>query len=254
MDIFKCPEVVISSCTFTNNTNQGIGNRPYSGNAGGIAIGYDESTDPNYHSNIKITNSTIEYNRADGSSDFERDASLLLRQKIFRQRGGGIAFYFGTTNNSGNVEITRCTFEGNFAKSAGGGLFITLLGINNSHSIAIRECLFAKNTAYIGAGLVTFYNPEMSSTDLLAQSVAVVNCTFIGNMGQYGGALSNVQLGYLNVLIVTNCTFMDNHGLLGAALYLQFLFTPLSFVPERRIVIKDWYIHYYIMTSITPSI
>lgn len=139
--IFKCPEVVISGCTFTNNTIQGIGNWPYSGNVGGIAIGCDENTDPNHHPNIKITNSTFEHNHANGSSDFDRNASLLLRQNIFRQRGGGVAFYFVTTNNSGNVEVMRCTFKGNFAKSAGGGLFMTLLGLNNSHSIAIHESL-----------------------------------------------------------------------------------------------------------------
>lgn len=101
--------------------------------------------------------------------------------------------------------------------------------------------LFTENKTYIGGGLVTFYNPKVSSADVLPHSVAIINCTFAGNTGQYDGALSNVQLGYLNVLNVKNCTFIENNGLLGAVLYLQFLFTALNFVAEKEIVIKDWY-------------
>ena len=248
IDIFKCAQVIVSGCTFSNNTNLGLENRPYSGNAGAVAIGYDETTDQNYQPDIKIIDTTIEYNRApaDGAFDYERDASLFLKRKIFKQRGGGIAFNLGTTNKSADVDIIRCSFEGNFARSAGGGIYINLQGTNNSHAIDIRECNFTNNEALIGAGLATFYNPATSEGSILAEVVALVyivsitNCVFTGNSGQFGGALSNIQLGYLNELNVTNCTFRENEGSLGAALYLQFLFTTFSFVPEKRIIVEDW--------------
>ena len=169
----------------------------------------------------------------------------MLKQRIFTQRGGGLAFYIGTVNNSAQVKILRCSFSGNFARGAGGGLYINLLGANSSHSISIQECNFTNNSAKIGAGLDTFYHPVTytspnSTNGLLAHRVAIINCVFAGNTAQYGGALSNIQLGYLNALYVSNCSFVDNEGPLGAALYLHFLFTTFSFVPERRIVIKDW--------------
>lgn len=238
--------MIVSSCSFSNNTNLGFGNRSYSGNAGGMAIGYDESNDPDYHPNVTIFDSTFEYNRADGSSNFQREASLLLKRRVFKQRGGGVAFYFGTRSSSAHIDIFRCSFEGNFARSAGGGMYINLLGENSSHVINIRDCNFTSNIAYIGAGMVTFYNPVISNilspTEMLAHGVSIVNCIFVGNAGQYGGALSNIQLGYLNTLNVKNCTFMENNGTLGAALYLQFLFTTFSFVPEQKIIIEDWYV------------
>ena len=236
----------MSSCIFSNNTNLGLGNRSYSGNAGGMAIGYDENNEAGYHPNIKITDSIIEYNQASGSSNFQREASLLLKRRVFKQRGGGIAFYFGTRSSSAHIEILRCSFIGNYARSAGGGLYINLLGENNSHIIVIRECNFTSNSAYIGAGMVTFYNPvtnaSLLSAEILAHTVSIIDCIFVGNSGQYGGALSNIQLGYLNTLNVTNCTFVENEGTLGAALYLQFLFTTLNFVPEKKLTIEDWYI------------
>ena len=234
------------SCIFSNNTNLGIGNRSDSGNAGGIAIGYDENNEPGYRPNISIIESIIEYNEAEGSSNFQREASLLLKRRVFKQRGGGIAFYFGTRSSSAFVEILRSSFVGNYARSAGGGLYINLLGENNSHIINIRDCNFTSNSAYVGAGMVTFYNPvtndSLSSAEILAHTVSIIDCIFVDNAGQYGGAVSNIQLGYLNTLNVKDCTFVENNGTLGAALYLQFLFTTLSFVPERKIIIEDWYV------------
>ena len=225
--------MVVSNCIFSNNTNLGIGNRSYSGNAGGMAIGYDENNEP-------------EYNQADGSSNFQREASLLLKQRVFKQRGGGIAFYFGTRSSRARIEILRSSFVGNFARSAGGGLYVNLLGENSSHVINIRDCNFTSNSAFIGAGMVTFYNPVINNfvlpTEILAHTVSIVNCTFANNAGQYGGAVSNIQLGYLNTLYVKNCTFVENNGILGAALYSQFLFTTFSFVPERKIIVEDWYV------------
>lgn len=145
-----------------------------------------------------------------------------------------------------DIEITRCAFEGNNATSAGGGLYITLSGLNNSHTITIRECNFTDNSAYIGAGMVTFYNPITkleslsSELELAVNRVTIENCIFVGNSGRFGGALSNIQLGNLNALNITNSTFVENKGSLGAALYLQYFFTTFSFEPERKIVIEDW--------------
>ena len=237
----------MSSCIFSNNTSLGIGNRSYSGNAGGMAIGYDENSEPDYHPNITIVDSIIEYNRANGSFNFDREASLLLKERIFKQRGGGIAFYFGTKSSKAHINILQSSFVGNFARSAGGGLFITLQGENNSYVINIRDCNFTSNFAYVGAGVVIFYSPvndSLSSAKTSAHMVVLADCHFTHNNGVYGGAMSNIQLGHLNKLNVKNCTFMENNGTAGAALYLQFLFTVLSFVPERKIIVEDWYIIY----------
>ena len=228
----------------------GIGNRSYSGNAGGMAIGYDENEEAEYHPNITIIDSTIEFNQANGSSDFDREASLLLRQRIFRQRGGGIAFYFGTRSSNASVNILQSSFVGNYARSAGGGLYINLVNVNNSHVIKISDCNFTSNKSPNGAGMVTFYNSvdadSLLSADILKfHTVILADSIFIQNSGEYGGAVSNIQLGYLNMLTVKNCTFMENNGTVGAAIYLQFLFTILSFVPEKKIVIEDWYNYYY---------
>ena len=237
------------SCIFSNNTSLGIANRTYSGNAGGMAIGYDENfnNEPDYHPyNIMIIYSIFECNQADanGSADFEREASLLLRQRIFKQRGGGIALYFGTKNTSVHVEILQSSFIGNYAKSAGGGLYILLEGEN--HTITIHDCNFTSNSAYVGAGIEIAYNTDtydsFSATEILPHTAILTDSIFIRNNGEYGGAVSNSQLGYLNILTVKNCTFMENSGSVGAAIYLQLFSSVLSFSPERKIVIEDWYV------------
>ena len=194
--------MIVSHCTFSNNTNLGFGNVPYRGNAGGIAIGYDNNNEPNYHPNITIIDSIIEYNQANSSINFASEASRLLRQRIFKQRGGGIAFYFGTGSSRASVEIYRSSFVNNSAKSAAGGLYISLEGETNSHVIKICNCTFTSNSAYIGAAMGVFYNrgtndslQSAENLTILPHKIDLTDCVFIGNNGEYGGALSNIQIG-----------------------------------------------------------
>ena len=238
--------MIVSNCTYTNNTSFGIGTNRYSGNAGAVSIGYDDTPRPDYLPNfIRITGSTFEKNRATALDTLQYDRVQVLSQTIYNQRGGGIAIYFGTANYSANIKIEGCSFEKNTARQAGGGLYMFLSGVDNAHSVSIQGCGLVGNQAnFSGGGAQLSYNTSVSDgINVLITQTVVKDCFFNSNIANAGGGLSLVQINKrdnLNNFTIRNCDFVNNQAQLGSGLAFQYIFTVNFNSLEKLIVIEDW--------------
>ena len=248
LEISNSPQVVVSSCTFTNNTSLGIGTERYSGNAGAVAIGFDDGPIPDHLQNqppvIRITGSTFMDNNSTAAEGYQYDAAQVLGSRIYNQRGGGIACYFGASNYSADVEIKGCTFKGNYVRDSGGSVYMFLSGQDNGHSVKIQECYIGNNTAVVGGGVeLTFDTVINVSSRVRLNNVIIENCDFSGNSGRYGGGYSLIQVNTrenLNNVTVRNCTFVENKAPVGSALYLQYVYTVNHASLKKMIFIEEW--------------
>ena len=238
------PLVLVDSCQFTNNTSEGIGKTRYSGNSGGLSIGFDDVPRPPDFKlttpKINITGTVFTRNTANASGEFLHDVSFVLKNNIYNQRGGGLAIYIGTSNYSADIRIHNCTVQKNVARDSGGGVYMNIQGENNSHQVLITDTLFLENNGPDGGGLeITQYSGIRP--DKPHHAVNIYNCQFEGNMGNFGGGYKSIQVFvYLNTVNLYNCTFINNSAPVGAAMYLQSIYTiPVATVEEKSIV-QDW--------------
>lgn len=92
------------------------------------------------------------------------------------------------------IELTDCDFEGNYG-SSGGAIY------TQDSSVAIDHCRFVANGIRMpnsaGGGALLFLRSE----------VAISDSDFIGNVGEFGGALCFWDL---NQATVTRCRFLQN--------------------------------------------
>ena len=250
MEISNSPQVFVSNCTFTNNTSLGIGTERYSGNAGAVAIGYDDRPKPEHLQNmppvIRIIGSAFKDNNSTAvEARYQYDAGQVLGQRIYNQRGGGVACYFGASNYSADVEINGCTFEGNHVRDSGGAVYMFLSGQDNGHSVKIQECDLGNNIASVGGGIeLTFDTTIANNMSPVKLNHAIIeNSNFIGNMGRYGGGYSLIQINTrenLNNVTIKNCTFIENMAPVGSALYLQYVYTVNRASLKKMIFVEDW--------------
>lgn len=229
--------------SFINGISVGISNKPFSGNAGGIAIGYQPGTRDLQDSTPNITVSRCRFMNNTASAIRNRTVTVLevLRTRIYNQRGGGIALYFGTENFTGNVNIENSHFTSNIAEDSGGGVYMFLNGKGSSHNIIICSTIFTNNTAQDGGGLeITHSNPDSVQNP---NSIEVINCTFNKNRGRFGGGYKNIQLNDLsnmNYLNIQNTVFDDNEAEVGAGIYLQSVETVRKATLLNRISMESW--------------
>lgn len=237
--------MIVRSCRFTNNTSLGIGIERYSGNAGAVAIGYNDWPRPEHLRDnlpmILISGSTFEKNNATASEAFQYDVSQVLSQQLYNQRGGSIAFYFGTPSYNATVDIFDSTVRDSFARDSGGGVYMFLAGDDNSHTINIRNTDFIGNEAKDGGGLEITQATPASLT--MPNKVTVSNCNFVKNVGNFGGGFKSIQLdthGNMNFVTVRNSSFSKNRAPVGSGLYLQSLYAIDTVKLEKRITVEDW--------------
>ena len=245
MEISNCPQVIVSGCRFTNNTSLGIGVERYSGNAGAIAMGYNDCPRPDYLQNkppmILISESTFENNNATAAEAFQYDVSEVLSRRLYNQRGGSVACYFGTPSYSATVNITGSTIKDSFARDSGGGVYMFLAGDDNVHTVNIWNTDFISNEALDGGGLEITQSTPMSLKR--PNRVTVSGCNFVKNVGNFGGGFKSIQLdthGNMNFVTVCNTSFSKNKALVGSALYLQSLYAIDTVKLEKRIIVEDW--------------
>ena len=225
----------------------------YSGNAGAVAIGYDDQPIPEHLQNlppiIRITGSTFKDNNSTAVEELQYDAAQVLGSRIYNQRGGGVACYFGTSNYSADVEIKGCTFEGNYVRDSGGSIYMFLSGHNNGHSVKIRECDIGNNEASVGGGVeLTFDTVVNVFSRVRLNSAFIENCNFSGNTGRYGGGYSLIQVNTrenLNNVTIRNCSFTDNKAPVGSAMYLQYVYTVNHASLKKMIFVEDWWVSSY---------
>jgi len=112
----------------------------------------------------------------------------------------------GILQDSGTLNLMRCTLSNNVAGSIGGG------GIAASGVVALAECTLVRNrcSAYEGAGLLQ-----------LAGALTLTNCTFLKNTNTagYGGALG-VDLA--TTAILKNCSFISNSAAGGGGALINY--------------------------------
>ena len=245
VEISNCPQVIVSGCRFTNNTSLGIGVERYSGNAGAIAVGYNDRPRPEHLQSkppmILISESTFENNNATTAEAFQYDISEVLSRQLYNQRGGSIACYFGTPSYSATVNVTRSTIRDSFARDSGGGVYMFLAGDDNTHTVNIWKTDFINNEALDGGGLEITQSTPISLRR--PSRVTVSGCNFVKNVGKFGGGFKSIQLdtnGNMNFITVRNTSFSENKALVGSGLYLQSLYAIDTVKLEKRIIVEDW--------------
>jgi len=243
LEIAHSPNISIHDSNFTNCRSRGSGKRQFSGNAGGLAIGYSplvSEFDDLQRPTISITDSAFINNTAEADPQYFYNVIVVLRDLVYNQRGGGIAFFLGGSNYSSEIQITGCVLDGNHAQDSGGGIYMFLGGESSTHSVLISGTTFTANEAMDGGGLEITHSNKYSQT--IPNNIVVVNSNFVRNIGSFGGGYKNIQLDSqtnLNNLLVKNCTFDSNIATVGAALYLQSVETVEVVPLLKRILIDD---------------
>ncbi len=141
-----------------------------------------------------------------------------------RVRSGGAWFNDGSTGSS-KPTIKNCIFRKNYGRD-GAGMYN--LGVAGEASPTLINCTFEQNEAGIDGGAI--YNNGRNNG---ISSPVLKNCSFIRNIGTYGGAICNATEEGVCNLYLENCSFTENNAFLrgGAvfnmngkqACYLEFL-------------------------------
>ena len=178
-------------------------------------------------SNLYVLNSTFRDASARGltitGSNSELDGNVYENVGFVESNAGGGALL--VDNSDGHwVSVKQSNFSGNFAGGQHGGAvcmtgyicyFENTRFVNNTNGInggavlialindpdatgTFNSCSFANNTA--GFNAAVYGNPTSGS-------IYFNDCTFVGNLGYQGGAVS--LWGIVNA-VVDNCTFIGN--------------------------------------------
>ena len=249
VEIYNTPYVTISSCFFTNNTSLGIGTIEYSGNAGALSIGFSTTFSKITQPEILIQDSVFDSNEANVSGECVQENTILLT-KVYTQRGGGVAGYFGAAGLKINLLVERCRFVNNSAQDSGGGLYINLSGAKGAvTNVTVRESNFSGNYATMdGGGLeVTF---DTATSVHFPSFLQVQDCHFSYNRAKYGGAFKPVQInsqGNLNRIHIERSMFQQNRAEGGAVVHMQSFYAGVGLARHTeqntsRIAIEDWYV------------
>ncbi len=242
MEIYNSPNICIEDSSFVNDESLGIGNQRFSGNAGGVAIGYNNTGYlHDYLPEIRISRCSFSDNMAFAGTNLRYTVLEVLSNRIYNQRGGGMAFYFGEDNYTGTVIIEDCEFTNNVAEDSGGGIYMFLSGIGSFHNVTICNTSFTGNRAQDGGGLeITHSNLDSVNKP---NNISVIKCRFSRNDGKFGGGYKNIQLNdltNLNYLHVKNTVFDSNVADVGAAIYLQSVVTVKKVTLLKRIDMENW--------------
>ena len=124
---------------------------------------------------------------------------LIENCNFINSRGdSGAAIYVNETST--NTIIRNCNFTNNYANSpfennytAGGAICV-----NGADNVEIRSCYFTENMALNNGGALTIRED--------AKNNRVINCNFINNQANNGGAIFN----QLSTTTISGCTFTNN--------------------------------------------
>ena len=200
MDLFNIDTIEIRDSVF-DNCSTNIGKSRNRGNAGALSIAYYTLTPPSNLSQptASIVNCVFTGNKAILPPGLSRtQLNQALNNNIYHGRGGAVGFFVQESYKNVSVRIEDCQFDNNFADSFAGALYLNLAGENTTHPFQIRETNFTRNSAGEGsyggavqiALLIQNINHAPSQFDF-------TSCHFEGNLAEYGGGLSAVQVGVL---------------------------------------------------------
>ena len=169
-------------------------------------------------------------------------AILQLKNTVVQQNragfyGAGVAIE-NYTNQSRDLDISGCSFLGNYGTSTGGSALLVshkkaikfsdcqfkrnksfsygsiyfLYGGNHEAPVVFEDCVFEENSASIGAAMQFILNDATT-----AISVSVSRCRFFG---QLGGTIGLQASGESHQFYMDNCVFYNNVGQ-GNALFFE---------------------------------
>ena len=243
-----CDAIVITSCTFTNNTSDR--------GALSIASGCDDHTYYKLDS-VLITccvftnNTSFQNGGAFSIASHNEDVinvdlgTVMITSSVFSSNvntvGDGGAFSIASgykshiNTNLGNILVTSCTFINNTNNStddtgADGGA-ISIASGSGGHlnvtmgNVLVTSCVFKTNKCINGNGGAFFIASgykEVGTIDL--ENLLITNCTFNNNYGLDAGGAVSVGLCFktsasasLRNVLITACTFTNNSGARGGA-------------------------------------
>ena len=251
-----CDAVVITSCTFTNNTSDR--------GALSIASGCDNlayyKLDSVLITSCVFTNNTSYQNggafsiasRNEGTINVDL-GTVIITSSVFSSNtntvGDGGAFSIASgyrshvNTNLGNVLVTSCTFTNNTSNGAddtktdGGAISIAsgskgYLNVTMGN-VLVTSCVFITNKCINGNGGAFFIASgykEHGNIDL--ENVLITNCTFNNNYGHDGGGAVSVGPFFetftgasLRNVLITACTFISNNAHCGGAVFIGVAFS-----------------------------
>jgi hypothetical protein len=119
-----------------------------------------------------------------------------------RNNSGGGLVNEGRGNRASSPIITHCVFRSNYAED-GGAVYNS--GREGDASATFLFCSFEYNIAIMDGGAV--YNNGSSKG---IANVVFRDCYFIGNTGNYGGAMMNYSVGGVSQTVLDSCVFTAN--------------------------------------------
>ena len=130
--------------------------------------------------------------------------------RIFSGRGGGLGVFYNESYHNISLIIANTCFENNYARSFGGALYLVKFGEQSQNVYMLKGNNFTNNVAPLGGGAManTFFSsgiPDSPNTLLMS------DCTFVGNVGQTGGALS-LYLPYAGIITEDKIVFIHVHN------------------------------------------
>lgn len=126
------------------------------------------------------------------------DAVIRRNQSV---NGGGLAISKRLANKmNGNIVISNCVFEANFANREGG-----VMRLDGTSDLMVRDCWALEN------GNKSAWGVAVNGTSPSQRTLGVTfrNCLFRGNSGPHNGLLTNTAVF---PMALEYCTFVDNQA------------------------------------------
>ena len=190
----------IHQSKFTNCVTD-IAKAQYRGNSGAVSIAYYTSPDTNTSAIpsqplIHITDCAFRNNSAFlPPQNSNEQINLALNNNYFFGRGGGLGIFIQESFKNVTTYVQNCTFIENHAASFGGGAYLYISGSESHHNFSVEDCNFTRNSAgegSFGGGVqVPMLIRNLRSPPC---NLDFVRCVFDGNLADYGGGLSTVQV------------------------------------------------------------
>lgn len=190
VDIYQCFSIDISYTHFEHNGPVFITkkNYKYRGHAGGLSIGFDNSSYGNLDQlpddvGVAIDNCTFFNN----TSDLSRSDQVSTDDFVSNGRGGAVTISINSTFEF-NVSITDCHVQDNFARSFCGGIFLVFSGYS-PHTSTVNNTVFINNISPgLGSGGLSLGYVEGSVNGEKVR-LDVFNSEFVNNSAKFGGGI-----------------------------------------------------------------
>jgi len=244
VNIYNCPNVNITNCTFEYNNSTGeFSLDRFQGSSGGLSIGfYDGRESPPTDSiNIIVDSCRFISNNSTALGSDVHTATNLLRTNIVTGRGGGMSITLNTKLVVFST-VTNNYYENNWGSVYAGGLYFLILDVKKNQTHLFKNNYYLRNQAgTTSGGMLYGLVGKVRSTIF----VSVMNDYYQENSAPLAGAVrfQRPTGNQGNFLTYNNCTFVNNSAMeSGAAIGIsktQFFNFNQKSVP---ISIINWYV------------